>query len=521
MKIALPAALSLTLTTACGGDDGALADGDTAAETGDTSGDGTDGASAPDGTGEAPASDDGPLDPDGPRLGASGIALSDVVVNQGVAVTLAQAETMVPQEARASAVLHGRRTHVRATWTTEPGFAPRPIRAELHLVHTDGTQETLVDVRTLGALSGPAHNDFVWDVPAEAIPPGTRWRITLHEDELAPDGLVDPQAPSLPAVGDSALDDAPGDKHMRLVLVPYRHQRAGCDQPFPLDVVTVDTFTQAMEMQYPVQEVDIEVHSEVVYTGPTGDLSEFLFEVTDLRTSEFPDPEVFYFGALWPCDAPLVGGLGYTPFEPASIAGDTIRASVGAYYESNPERVASTMVHEVGHNLGRRHASCDNGEDNVDPAYPVAGAAIGSEGWGIHDELFRAPSTHDFMSYCDPAWVSAYGWGLAVDVLDQLRINVEGAGAPSRDGVGATALLVRDGAVERAVPWPGFELGRHDGSATWQRPGAADEAAPWQVEALGDSGAELVIVAGALTDPVPRTLVREGRPPLSLIPTVR
>lgn len=67
----------------------------------------------------------------------------------------------------------------------------------------------------------------------------------------------------------------------------------------------------------------------------------------------------------------------------------------------------NVIAHELGHNFGLRHANCGS-PLNPDFNYPHEGAQINLWGYNIFSGYLKAPAYRDFMSYCDPEWISAY-----------------------------------------------------------------------------------------------------------------
>ncbi|HEX6683389.1 MAG TPA: hypothetical protein VF062_11365 [Candidatus Limnocylindrales bacterium] len=70
------------------------------------------------------------------------------------------------------------------------------------------------------------------------------------------------------------------------------------------------------------------------------------------------------------------------------------------------------MAHEIGHNLGRKHAPCGNAQD-IDPSYPqydsYHAASVGETGVLISPLRAFDPDYTDFMGYCfQQQWVSPY-----------------------------------------------------------------------------------------------------------------
>lgn len=467
----------------------------------DTTG-GTDGTDGSDELGdeddESGSTGDVPAGPESPYMPAIGIAPTGVHVNQGVAVAIADAGTAIAGGTRSARVIHGRRTLVFGTWTLAPDFVPHMIRAELHLVHADGTEEVVASEMLVQGASGPNEVDahFTWTLEPAQLPAGTRWFMSLHELELAPDGMP-PAAPRLPASGDSELDDEDGNQRIRVTFIPYRHQYGGCDRVAPSDAAIVDGHRRAMQQMYPTQQVEITVHPEVVFTGSMATLDATLMNTLDLRAAEAPAADVYYYGFLAPCEESNAGGLGYQPGNPTSVEDGWQRVAVGVYYDFALDYSYGTMVHEIGHNHGRPHVGCAGTEGTVDAAYPIPGGAIGVLGWGVEDGLFRSAAATDFMTYCENQWVSPYGWSRALTVIDALTVAVGGAPPPTPvdDGPGAAVLVVRDGEVTAATRIRELTPRRTEGTARWLLDDGSIEWATWQRDAVPDSDAEFFTVA--------------------------
>ena len=86
---------------------------------------------------------------------------------------------------------------------------------------------------------------------------------------------------------------------------------------------------------------------------------------------------------------------------------------------------ATTMAHEIGHNLSLLHAPC-GGAGRLDPYYPFPDGSIGSWGYDTSGggELVP-PRRQDLMSYCTPRWVGDYHFAKAL----RYRAVAEGASA--------------------------------------------------------------------------------------------
>lgn len=79
---------------------------------------------------------------------------------------------------------------------------------------------------------------------------------------------------------------------------------------------------------------------------------------------------------------------------------------------------AMTFVHEIGHNYSRKHVDCGNpsgvGSYDYDPDKIDDGALdLTSTHYGFNTmflSVLRPDTNKDYMSYCDPRWVSDYTW---------------------------------------------------------------------------------------------------------------
>ncbi|WP_419950904.1 M66 family metalloprotease [Candidatus Palauibacter sp.] len=70
---------------------------------------------------------------------------------------------------------------------------------------------------------------------------------------------------------------------------------------------------------------------------------------------------------------------------------------------------AETFAHELGHNLSLFHVLCRGDEGGPDPSYPYEGGGSGVWGYDPRDGgSLVPPDQPDFMTCCDPTWVSDY-----------------------------------------------------------------------------------------------------------------
>ena len=105
------------------------------------------------------------------------------------------------------------------------------------------------------------------------------------------------------------------------------------------------------------------------------------------------------------------------------------------------------MAHELGHNLYSRHApGCGTRRNTVDRNYPYLDGRIGAWGYDHRTKKVLRPSTRDFMTYCDPRWVSDYFFS------NMTRWRANGAVIPEEPGFDHRGLLVWGGVDDEGVP---------------------------------------------------------------------
>ncbi len=87
---------------------------------------------------------------------------------------------------------------------------------------------------------------------------------------------------------------------------------------------------------------------------------------------------------------------------------------------------SGTIAHELGHNMNNRHAPCWTRDP--DPSFPNPDGNIGAWGYDQRNEKLVDPDTPDFMSYCEPSWVSSYYYTNMVRYQVFLDSNLRRAG---------------------------------------------------------------------------------------------
>jgi hypothetical protein len=367
---------------------------------------------------------------------------------------------------------------VRAFWSLHAEFEPRELVGRLTIRYADGSE--LVDDR-MEMVEGESIDNgpsFQWLLDPEDVHAGMSLRVQALEPEPdAASGSVSDPPPILPYAGAIAMPVHEALLEMKVVIIPVLHQLDGCEQmPMPTDDDIV-AMREQLEQNNAVQSALVELGEPMPYTAPIGGsesgFSPVLAALAIQRASDAPEPNVYYYGILDPCDGFPPGLLGQAIGIPTSATPENANQRIATgRWQGTGEATAETFVHEIGHSQGRRHVRCSGGEAGIDPAYPHDNGRIGVWGFGIHDFQLRAPTTaRDYMTYCSNEWVSDYGWEQTLDTIETLTSWDYADVTPTNEGV-----LV--GAIHA------------DGSATWWTArGAAPQVATaarmvWTIDGL-------------------------------------
>lgn len=418
----------IALSLACGpdqspdmGDDGIADTGDDAATTAEPEDD-----SADETTGGEPEPE---VD-----VPARGIRIRLVEANSGVAVPIGLDGEWVGGEGRNAPLPKGRDTAIRVyVDVDEAVWVQRDIEARLHLHLPDGTEEVLSETVTIASDSSETslQSNFLFGVLAEWVVPNVQYQVELFEAGTGWESLPEPAAvPVTPSEPDYVGIEST-DLEMKIVMIPVDYDGPNCSRMVDTSEETLQRYENAMYQQNPLERIDIQ-------WGPTYQVSDLdlrdpndfytlLNRAVQLRAQAAPDPNVYYYVLFDNCGACIGDGggcvLGVAPGIPGDSTGDaTYRAAIGTQFLGGDEVGIETFVHEIGHTQGRQHVACPSAAAaGPDVSYPYDGGGTGVWGFGVRDFQFRNPNTHtDYMSYCNPTWVSDWQWNATYDRIRTL-----------------------------------------------------------------------------------------------------
>ncbi len=300
--------------------------------------------------------------------------------------------------------------------------------AERHVARISASTQPIPAEVAEGALALSANAE----IPDWLIVPGLEMVI-----EVDPDGTLDPAlgvTKRIPGEGRMAVDvrSAPP---FNLTLIPFLHESEP-DSSIVESVLEMAEDPHGHELLrdartlLPISDFNVVARDPIVTS--TKSPWEMIAQVRATRLMEggtghwmgiFPKSER---GALnWPVGVAAVGG----------------HASV-----SEPR--AGTIAHELGHNLGLRHAPCACA--GVDPWFPHPGGRIGAYGYDDGRHELVPPHAADVMSYCRNGvyWISDYFFNKA---LNYRLATAVGEATAAVDPV--RTLLVWGGRDEDGAPY--------------------------------------------------------------------
>jgi hypothetical protein len=396
---------------------------------GDGDGDGAgDGDGDGDGTGDGDGDGDGDPNPEPPDgwepfddgdWARGNISIKSVHVNQGVSVEIANANGPIDPEERWAGLVSNRRALIQALWQVPNGWEARPITAKLQLLRSNGTVEVLETTKTVSGTSseGSGSNAFEWVIDGPDFDPWMHYYIELWEGEGGHENIgASGLPPAMPSDGFEWMGATDEAMEYKVIFVPVVYDYGGnCTESTVAqlnDEAFLLNFLNNYWVHNPVHDIEYSVRQEPIYqTTQVTSLSQINNKLVQMRFEDHAEPNVYYHALLDACSGGIDGASGVSPGTPPPTkgAGDS-RVSVTLWGGSWSW---DTYVHETGHNQGRAHSPCHPQVDrNPDDTYPYENGSIGAWGWNINSGSFYSPNSFvDYMSYCNPVWVSDWTWG--------------------------------------------------------------------------------------------------------------
>jgi hypothetical protein len=351
------------------------------------------------------------------------ITVARVEVNQGAAIPIVLAGALIPVEERTGGLVQQRNALVQVFWAVPGNWQPRPITAKLHLRDGDGVLSVMEQTKTIAGppSSGSLDGAFSFQIPGPAFEGNMEFYVELWEGEGGHEGLpASSAAPAAPGGGMQPFGVTCEPMEAKIVMVPVEYDHGNCHTDTTSTLQNnLDEFADHFFAQNPIHTLDISIRSEtLVRDTQVTTLSQVNTMLVEARFLDFAEPNEYYFALLDACTGGIDGAGGLSPGTPGPIKGlGDLRVSTGLL--AGVEWSKGTFVHELGHNQGRPHSPCGD-PDGPDPNYPHANASIGVYGFHVLTGQFFATNYKDYMSYCEPTWVSDWTWGWVHEQVRQL-----------------------------------------------------------------------------------------------------
>jgi len=340
----------------------------------------------------------GPQPPPAVTNAADGVALTDVKLYQAVEVSLTKPSD-IP-------VIAGKNALVRVFYQVQSGYDGKAVTARISTEAGYAEATSMLSGASTQASLGSTLNI---QVPGALLAVGGTFRVDL----VQADGSGTNAAASYPQGGGMASHGAKASgQKLRVVLVPVLN---GGKLP-DTSPGQVQKYADQIRWQYPIPEVEVTVraqpHTFDGWLGSYAGWSALLNEISDVRDADNVAPDIYYYGIHAASSNGLLG-LGWV----AGANDVWSRAAIGVGWTG--DTAPETAVHELGHNHGRSHSPC--GVDG-DWNYPHPGAKIGVWGYNPGTNKLLDPAKYvDFMSYCDPPWVSDHTYKALFARLKQVN----------------------------------------------------------------------------------------------------
>lgn len=344
-------------------------------------------------TGPVGSGGNGPID--APLDYADGANITDLDLYQAIRRPIVEngqpAQSDIP-------IVAGKDAMLRVFYATDASYDGQTVIARL----TVGDAEPVEVEQVLGGVSThlDLNSTINIDVPGEILTAGSAFKVELLQPAETVSGGNG--AAAYPSDGSTApMEIEQGAVKLKIVLVPVQNNGSLPDT----SDAQVARYHRYFSEQYPVPSVEVTVRSNSVsFNGSLGSYngwSALLDQITDLRTTDNAPDDVYYYGVHAANGNGLLG-LGWVAG--ANDVWGRTAIGVGGTGDTAPE----TAVHELGHNHGRPHSPCGVSGDG---SYPHSGARIGVWGYRPSDGQLLDPNEHvDFMSYCDPPWMSDHSF---------------------------------------------------------------------------------------------------------------
>jgi hypothetical protein len=365
---------------------------------------------------------------------ADSVSFGDVSVSQGTKSLIVSAGMRVdPPDVP---IIAARPALVRVFLNLAPTFG-KVLEGELHLFDVDGTPgKVLTDKKKLAKVAddGQLASSLNFEIPPDLLTADTQFAIVVRDPAF---GTRPEASIRWPADGTNAPFGAKTDSaELKVKIVPIQYDFDGSHRIPPTDAGSIQSFHDFLYRMYPVSTVTLTVHDPVPWDGMLGPdgtgWDNLLLTLYAIRSQEKTAKDVYFVALFNPaptfaqfCMTGCQGGVGF--LDAATDPSMRIVEMVG--YQD--DFVYGTLNQELAHDMGRLHAPCGSPQ-MVDPKFPYPDGSIGKWGWDILSKQLVDPSTNDFLSYCQPVYVSDYTFAGLYDQMSRVTLSTKSIVPPSK-----------------------------------------------------------------------------------------
>ncbi|MEM1416783.1 MAG: hypothetical protein AAGH15_17930 [Myxococcota bacterium] len=343
----------------------------------------------------------------------SDLRVTGLAAFQSVRVALVEDGALVSD--RNAPLIAGKELLVRAYVAPGDDWEPREVTARLDVLDAGELLASYEARRTPRGESDEEDDDTVFSffVAPENVTEGAQLRVALTDpNDGTPEETAGMDDARYPRDGSSFALGAVGNGGLDFVVVPVQYDADGSGREPVLVEDSVNALRAHMLAMFPVAEDQLRLSVREPYASDTtisrsgSGFDTLLEEIRQLRLDDGVSRETYYYGAVTPadnfaayCNRSCVTGLGFV----SDVRVASTRVSVGVWFGGEGSRL--TLLHELGHTLGRPHAPCGTGGER---AFPHAGGIIGVVGFDTRTDTLYPASYTDLMGYCDDQWISDY-----------------------------------------------------------------------------------------------------------------
>lgn len=404
-----------------------------------------------------------------PGLLARGMRIDDIAFYQGVKVSLVtQGEANIRPNAP---VVAGRSGVLRIYVGTDADWEPRDFRVRVTLHHADDstTEHELSASEVLPPSEDAPETTFNFDLDAAEVREGTQYVVELLETEPCIESVGSDDVARWPRNGRDTLG-AREFGGLNVTLVPIIYAPGGNTEP-DLGQAMLSDIEAEIDAQFPITGVRLTVREPVVFDTTIEpscvDLlacawNDLLGALVNLRVDDGAPPDEFYYGVVMPgadldsyCNDNCILGVGAV----TGASDELLRVATGIGFSALDDDRASTLttiVHELGHTMGRDHSPCGD-PANIDPDYPYPAGDIGSWGHDRRSDSYLSPDAYsDVMGYCTSPWISDYTYA---GIAERLQESSPGELPLSASEPNIQAFIRGAGTARWTRPMPAGALG--------------------------------------------------------------